>query len=89
MRLTTDTRAQSMTYLLAAGTLILFAGLYAVFQQPAAQLLDAATSNCVTEQCETGVGHVAEMWTWLPLVVALFVVVMVLAASIYKSGRGL
>ena len=78
-----------MTYILAAGTLILFAGMYAVFQQPARQLLDAAADNCVTEQCEDGHAYVAEMWAWLPLTAAVLVVLLIIASSIYKSRGGL
>ena len=80
-----DNRGQSMTYIVAGGTIILFAAIYAVFQTPAEKLLTTALENCTTETCETGVGHVLTAWTWSPLIAAGLVVIMIIAASIFKS----
>lgn len=89
MRLRQDDRAQSMTYVLAGGTIILFAGMYAVFQEPASKLLDTGADICVTEACQKGHENVSLMWEWLPLAAAMLIVLLVLASAIYASGRGI
>ena len=82
-----DERAQSTTYMLAGGTLILFAGFYVVFQQPVADLLAASANNCISEACDTGVTHVSNAWDWLPFIAVGLVAIMIIAASIFKSSR--
>jgi len=89
MKFGRDTRAQSITYLKAAATFILFAGFYAVFQEPVAKLLTASGDITTTSQAATGRGYISSMWEWLPLAVLGLLVIWVLASSIRQSGGGL
>lgn len=86
MSLRADRRAQSMVYLKALGTLILFAGFYAVFQEPVSMLFQASADTTTTSQAATGRSYVKSGWQWLPLAAVGLVVLWVIAASIFRSG---
>lgn len=86
MRLSADTRAQSMTYLKALGTLILFAGFYAVFQEPVQMMFGAAETVATTDQATEGRQNIITMWTWLPLAAIGLLLIWVISSSIRQSG---
>jgi len=87
MRLQQDRRAQSMAFLQAAGTLVLFAALYAIFQEPAQMMFETGASVSTTEQAARGQGYVEQIWTWLPLAAMGLIVLMLLARAVAASGR--
>lgn len=87
MKLVEDTRGQSFTYLVAGCTVVIGAGLMVTFDSGLTQMLDFAGDQCITTECSDGVANVQAVWNWFPLVVAGFVLLMIIAASIYQSRR--
>lgn len=81
----TDDRAQSFTYLVAGGTIIIGAGLMMVFGDAIPDLLSFADGQCVSQACTDGVSNVEAAWNWFPLFVSAMVFIMIIAASVYQS----
>lgn len=86
MQLLEDRRAQSMTMLKAGGTIILFSGLYAVFQEPVRKMLKAGADVSTTSQAATGHQYISQIWTWLPLAAMGLIVLWLLSSAIFASG---
>lgn len=87
MTLRNDTRGQSFTYLIAGCTIVIGAGLMMAFDSGIDRMLSFSDGQCQTAQCTDGVANVQAAWDWFPLVVAGFVFLMIIAASIYQSRR--
>lgn len=81
-------RGQTTTYALAFGTLILGALLYILFDSIVLAMIEVPATHGQTEFSETFVDHISSIWEWFLISVLGFFVVMVLGASIFKSGRG-
>jgi len=88
MSIITDTRAQSVVYIKALGTLILFSAFYGIFNNPVSQMLSQSERITTTTQAATGRSYVASMWDWLPLAVLGLLVLWVIMSSIRQSGGG-
>lgn len=73
--------------LVAAGTLILFAMIYAVFQQPMSDIQNHSQDVSKTQASADGIGYVHDFWTWMPLTVLLLLLVMIIAGAIFQSRR--
>lgn len=81
-------RAQAYTIVLAGATIILFALMYAIFQEPVSDTLNATASTCKTSYCTSGKDNISDAWDWLPLFALGFVSIMLIAGAIFKSrGR--
>lgn len=87
MGLHADTRAQSIAFLQAGATLVLFAALYAVMQEPVSVMFDASSTVTTTQQAATGRSYIQRMWTWLPLAAMGLITLMLIARAVAASGR--